>query len=109
MDKLEHNNYCPHCHESLDGGPIPEEIRKFYGPPCRWGKQIGRVDNDRVQDYSCPHCKGVWSCAEERDRFNRPAQGWAQCFNVDGEQIGPCKNDDCGWPNCYKLETPIYP
>lgn len=104
-----HNNYCPHCRESLDGGPIPENIRTFYTAPFRWGQQIGRVENDRVVDYSCPHCKQKWTVVDERERFTRPASGWAECSNAEGEATGPCKHDDCAWPNCYKLEIAIPP
>ncbi len=58
---------CPHCSASLDGGPIPENIREHYGPPYRWNRVIGISNGDNVTRWLCPDCKKEWPLFTEGD------------------------------------------
>ena len=67
--------FCPSCDADLDGGEIPESIRKHYSPPHRWQRVIGLSDGDSIFAWSCPDCGHEWV----RDGMERRAQlrGWA--------------------------------
>lgn len=52
---------CPHCGVTLIGDPIPEDMRQHYSRPYFWRREIGiEYDKDRVEEWKCPDCGGVW-------------------------------------------------
>lgn len=56
--------HCPSCKSDLDGGPIPEDLRKHYSPPYRWGREVGLSDGDSVFAWKCPDCGHQWNRQE---------------------------------------------
>lgn len=61
---------CPLCAADLQGAPIPEESRKFYGTATHFGREIG-VEIPGVYDgilfWTCPDCGGAWHRFPEGD------------------------------------------
>lgn len=56
-------DHCPHCQVSLQGDPIPEESRKWYGTSTHWRKEIGievMGVYDGVLYWQCKDCGGTW-------------------------------------------------
>lgn len=51
---------CPLCGVSLIGGEIPEKDRHWFGNHTHFKREIGIVWNDRVREWKCPDCGGVW-------------------------------------------------
>lgn len=62
---------CPHCHEDLHGGVIPQGLidEGYYPAVCsqcgmanHWGKEIAIYDTskDRTVEWLCPFCEGRW-------------------------------------------------
>ena len=55
--------HCSHCNANLQGDPIPEEDRKWFGGVTHFGRQIG-VEVSEVYDgilyYQCPDCGHKW-------------------------------------------------
>lgn len=79
------NGFCPHCKADLDGGDVletfiqqgktPEEAARIasnygYKPGhTQWGRQIGiEYDNDCIEEWQCPDCKGKWPRDFNEDR-----------------------------------------
>lgn len=58
MDNFE---YCPYCGAFLQGEEIPVELREQYGT-THFSRKIGIYDirRDRIVQWMCPDCKGVW-------------------------------------------------
>jgi rubredoxin len=59
--QLEECRYCPRCGADWQGAEIPTESRYAYGGATHGSKLIGRVWNDRVQEWSCPDCGQGWN------------------------------------------------
>ena len=56
-------DHCPHCQVSLQGDPIPEEHRKWYGTSTHYRKEIGieiMGVYDGVLFWKCKDCGGTW-------------------------------------------------
>ena len=54
---------CPQCGVSWDAGPIQKEARKFYSPPYRYSRIIGREYPERydgVWEWQCPDCQATF-------------------------------------------------
>ena len=62
MKRLNDNKeYCPFCHVSLQGGPIPEELQPHYGATHGSRKiAIYSLEEDRTVKWQCPDCGGEW-------------------------------------------------
>lgn len=54
--------YCPSCGANLQGEPIPEEYREYYGEQTHYSRKIGRYDydEDRIVEWQCPDCMDIW-------------------------------------------------
>lgn len=54
--------YCPYCNVSLQGEPIPKELRKHYGNAAYGSRKIGvsSLEEDRVTKWECPDCHKQW-------------------------------------------------
>lgn len=54
--------YCPYCNVSLQGEPIPQELRKHYGNAAYGSRKIGisSSEEDRVTKWECPDCQQQW-------------------------------------------------
>lgn len=55
---------CPHCDTNLQGNPIPEESRHYYGnDKTHFSRKIG-VEITGAYDgclyWACPDCGGRW-------------------------------------------------
>ena len=63
MKKLNDNKeYCPFCHVSLQGDPIPEELQRHYGATHGSRKiAIYSREEDRTVKWQCPDCKNKWN------------------------------------------------
>ena len=69
---------CSHCNTDLQGEPIPEQDREWFGGATHFGRQIG-VEVSEVYDgilyYQCPDCGYKWhrftagSLHEEAKRY----------------------------------------
>ena len=81
---------CPECGADWDGGSIletfieqrelgfdiwkgmtdaeiEEQVKEYYRPPYRWGRQIGiELDNDRIEYWQCPDCNIQFKVGDER-------------------------------------------
>ena len=51
---------CPLCKANLEGEDIPEKDRQYFGTHTKFSRKLGRVENDRLVEWSCPDCGGVW-------------------------------------------------
>lgn len=54
---------CPHCTVSLQGKPIPESQREFYGDATHYSRTVGveiRGVYDGILLWQCPDCHGRW-------------------------------------------------
>ena len=53
---------CPKCDADLNGGEIPENIRRHYSPPYRWSRKIRiySYEADATIGYQCPDCSAIW-------------------------------------------------
>lgn len=53
---------CPKCKANLQGEPIPEKDRKYYGTKTHFSRLIGLYsrDLDRTTHWICPDCKHRW-------------------------------------------------
>lgn len=61
------DNHCDGCGADLNGNPIPEDQRHFYGGKTHFSQVIGveyQGSFDGVSEWRCPHCgrrEGRWS------------------------------------------------
>jgi hypothetical protein len=61
-DSDQQGEHCPLCDADLQGAPIPEKDRDFYGGHTHFSRMIGNYDTffDRSVSWSCPDCGGTW-------------------------------------------------
>ncbi len=52
--------HCPLCGADLQGPPIPEQDRQYYGGATHFSRKVGIVGHDRIDRWQCPDCKGEW-------------------------------------------------
>lgn len=54
---------CPHCGNSLQGNPIPEDQLSNYGGATHYRREVGvevRGVYDGTLYWQCPDCEGAW-------------------------------------------------
>lgn len=54
---------CPHCNASMQGQPIPEESRQYYGTATHYSRVVGHQMwsvYDGVLFWACPDCGKAW-------------------------------------------------
>lgn len=52
---------CPSCKADMQGDPIPEKDRHFYGATStHYSRVIGISDGDSVGYWMCPDCGHQW-------------------------------------------------
>jgi len=84
---------CPHCGNSLQGEPIPEEFRQkgHSGPPEKAPTHVDRTIGvvirgvyDGVLFWQCPDCGGRWYRFPLTDRLTKVAYPYVE----EGKAVG---------------------
>lgn len=77
---------CPHCGASLQGEPIPEPSRHWYGDGVtHYSRKIGheiRGVYDGVLYWSCPDCGEAWQRFTYGGRLTHAGERYVEQHNA---------------------------